>query len=357
MRIIHVINNAGLDQGGAERLARSLHSQLLDAKHESVLISLESCDLVGVEKAKSLGFANCRDPRVFFRLLELLRKLPTDDTVIHAHLFPSIFYVSILRQLGLINSESVMTEHNTWNRRRASIFGRFLDRIIYRGYTKIAAISEEAKSALSETRPETTVRTDVVTNGARLIFDSMPLRKEVEHWRILSVGRLVEQKNYGVALKALSLLKNHAWIYTVAGSGKMEASLKALSTSLGIEARVRFLGHVEDIEPLLEKSDIFFMPSSWEGFGLSAVEAMNAGLPVVASDVPGLGELVGSTGAKTLPPTDPLAFANYIEFLFENPLVRRDLAAKGYALAPQFSEEAMFNRYLSFWRSLVPKGD
>ena len=355
MRIIHVINNAGLNQGGAERLTRSLHAQLLNSAHESVLISLESCDLVGVEKAKSLGFASCRDPRIFFRLFKLLRKIQTDDTVIHAHLFPSILYISILKQFGLINSRAVMTEHNTWNRRRASVVGRFLDRIIYRGFLKIVAISEEAKSALSTIRPETTVRTEVVTNGARLMFDSMPSRKDEEYWRILSVGRLVEQKNYGVALEALSLLRKHAWVYTVAGAGEMEASLKALSTSLGIESRVRFLGHVEDIETLLEESDIFFMPSSWEGFGLSAVEAMNSGLPVVASDVPGLGDLVALTGAKTMPPADPLAFANYMEFLFENPSVRRDLASMGHAVAQQFSEEAMFARYLSFWCSLVSK--
>ena len=68
-----------------------------------------------------------------------------------------------------------------------------------------------------------------------------------------------------------------------------------LEKSLGLEGKVRFLGHVDDVRGLLKKADIFLIPSRWEGFGLAAVEAMNAGLPVIASDVAGLREIVGRT--------------------------------------------------------------
>lgn len=137
MRVIQVINHAGLDRGGAERLARGLHEDLCAAGCDARLIALENCDLNGTQDATSLGFGSPGDPRVLMTLMRRLRIDQRSGDVIHAHLFPSTLYVSALKKAGLLRAPCSMTEHSTWNRRRAHPVLRRLDRLIYAGFSKL----------------------------------------------------------------------------------------------------------------------------------------------------------------------------------------------------------------------------
>jgi glycosyltransferase involved in cell wall biosynthesis len=97
---------------------------------------------------------------------------------------------------------------------------------------------------------------------------------------------------------------------------------------------VRFLGDLahEDVPAALQRMDIFAMPSTWEGFGVSAVEASAMQLPVVASNIHGIPDVVvdGETGLL-VPPRDPAALANALERLAGNPELRRRMGAAGRA--------------------------
>ena len=137
----------------------------------------------------------------------------------------------------------------------------------------------------------------MISNGCELFFDAPPERAhDPVTPTILSIGRLTGAKNHEAALQALAGLTDRDFRYVLLGDGEERERLIALAAELGLSDRVTFAGHRSDIRPYLLDADMFLLPSLWEGFGLAAVEAMNAGLPVIASDVPGLSEVVGPQG-------------------------------------------------------------
>lgn len=109
--------------------------------------------------------------------------------------------------------------------------------------------------------------------------------------RLLAVGALRKVKNHGLALEALALLSPEYHL-DIAGAGPERADLAREAQRLGIEHRVSFLGHVEDVDALFEKADVLVQPSLAETFSMSVLEAARSDVPVVVLDVPALDEVV-----------------------------------------------------------------
>lgn len=129
----------------------------------------------------------------------------------------------------------------------------------------------------------------------------------------------------------------------IAGEGPQQPELEREAQRLGLAGHVQFLGWRSDLPALLPQWDIFVMPSLEEGFGVAALEAMAAGLPIVASAVGGIPELVqdGRTG-WLVPPADPAALAQRLRELLHNPEQRRVMGAAGRARARErFSTDRM----------------
>jgi len=115
-----------------------------------------------------------------------------------------------------------------------------------------------------------------------------------------------------------------------AGEGRLEADLKDYAKAAGIEQNVRFLGYRRDIPDLLGLTDLVIMPSLRESFGIVALEAMAMKVPVVASRIGGLEEVVEHEKTGLLvPPGDAAALAEAILRLAENPEMRRDMGEAG----------------------------
>jgi glycosyltransferase involved in cell wall biosynthesis len=114
----------------------------------------------------------------------------------------------------------------------------------------------------------------------------------------LAVGRLVEQKDYPNLFAALTTLENEEFTVLIAGSGPLEAKLKAECMRLGLDSRVRFLGAREDIRDLYNAADAYVMSSEFEGFSIALLEAACTELPIVATDAGGNREIVqdGTSG-------------------------------------------------------------
>ena len=116
-----------------------------------------------------------------------------------------------------------------------------------------------------------------------------------------------------------------------------------------------FEGHRADVRPYLAAADVLLLPSLWEGFGLAAVEALNAGLPVVASDVPGLREVVGPTGdcGILVNPESASSIADALARLLNSPEARIDMGRRGFERARQFDKAEMTKAYVSLYRQLA----
>ena len=133
---------------------------------------------------------------------------------------------------------------------------------------------------------------------------------------LLSIGELSTRKNHILALKALAALKMRQWTYWIAGSGDLENELKQQVQELGIADRVCFLGYRRDIGELCSKADVFLFPSLQEGLPVALMEAMAAGLPVVASDIRGNRDLiVHGKGGLLVEPHDVAGFTRAISEL------------------------------------------
>lgn len=355
MKVVQVINHCGLDRGGAERLVRQLHIDLLSEGIDSHLIALEECNVAGVANSHSLGFKSPRDPRVLPSLAAALRTFAEASDLIHTHLFPSSAYISILKRCGWIRVPCVFTEHNTWNKRRENQLFRTLDRFVYPGFEKVFAISKGTEHELVRSYPNVRGRTQIIQNGSNLRYTDFRKRNPHDKIQILSIGSLTHRKNYDTALLALSKLKDVEFHYTILGEGPERSRLLGLVGELGIGPKVTFAGHVEILEPWLESSDIFLMPSRWEGFGLAAVEAMNAGLPVVASDVPGLREVTGEDGvcALLVSPDDIEGIGSAIRQVSNSGEDRLRMGKAGFIRSAEFSRSRMTENYVDAYRQVI----
>lgn len=225
----------------------------------------------------------------------------------------------------------------------------------YSRYDWIACISHGTRDALAAWLPQLSSSLAVVPNGSVPVFDNHIKRENEGCLNIISVGRLEYPKNYGNILEALSFLKDLNWSYTIAGEGAEASVLKKKSKDLDLAGRVHFAGYVENVSDLLKASDLFLIPSRWEGFGLAAVEAMNASLPIVASEVDGLREVVGENGecGVLVDPQSPSSIADGTQGMLLDKVRRHRCGEKAFCRSHEFSADRMVDDYGKLYKTLV----
>lgn len=171
------------------------------------------------------------------------------------------------------------------------------------------------------------------------------------------VCRIVEQKGIAYALCAFQRIHDnfpHARLVIV-GDGELMRRLKIKSCELGIYERIHWLGWRSDAADLIAAFDILLLPSLWEGFGLVLLEAMSRRVPVIASNVSAIPEVVvdGQTGILTAPRDVP-ALANAMSRLLNDRALRQHMGLLGAArLEEHFSIERMVNGTLAVYRKCL----
>jgi glycosyltransferase involved in cell wall biosynthesis len=150
----------------------------------------------------------------------------------------------------------------------------------------------------------------------------------------LCLARLSPEKDVGNFLEAAALLPEAGARFLVAGDGPLLPTLRHQIAFLGLEGRATLLGRRDGVPTLLAAADLLCLPSREEGLSLAALEAMAAGLPLVATRVGGLPEAVedGKTGLL-VPPRDPSALAGALARLLTDPARARAMGAAGRARA------------------------
>jgi glycosyltransferase involved in cell wall biosynthesis len=175
-----------------------------------------------------------------------------------------------------------------------------------------------------------------------------------------TAGRLVPMKGLAHLIRALALVRERvpAARLEIAGTGPEQTALETEARALGVLDAVTFLGWRDDLPRVYRNWDVFVQSSIIEPFGMAALEAMAAGLPVVATAVGGLPELIedGRTG-RLVPPTDAGLLADCIVELLQNPEQRKTLGAAGRARARnKFSAQAMAAAVSRLYDGLLAAG-
>lgn len=362
LRILHILPK--LTVAGAEKMAASLMVSLARS-HDMAAISLYGRANSTIEAAldeagipvwyldKRSGF----DPAMFRAINKVIVSFQPD--VVHSHLsvlryaMPSL----ILRNVPLaIHTVHNMAEHE------ADRIGRMINKIAFKHKVVPVGISEVVGRSIEKTYGEPC--RVMIPNGIPVEkYGHSPALRCL--WRAKEalpedavvftfVGRLETQKNPMLLVEAFRRVTDPRSHLVFIGCGTLLRQLEKAVSLYGLEKRVHFLGERMDIADALASADVFVLGSDWEGNPLSVMEAMAAGLPVIATRVGGVPELVENAGIL-IRPGDAGGFAGAMEYLLNNPQARADISRSARARAvARFRVEQMVEAYEALYRSGLP---
>lgn len=348
MRVLHVITS--LEIGGAQRLL----ADLLPLQASTSSVSLLVYERVHNDFEKTLEQTginiiclnehNFHNPRIIFHL----RRIFKDYDLIHAHLFPTIYWASMATR-GL-NVKLVYTEHSTSNSRRNKWYFRPIERFMYARYDKIISISQQTQDALTSWLGQHDERFVVINNGVDTEkFTSVKV--PVVPKSLIMVSRFASSKDQETVIRAMEHIDNDATLRLV-GDGENRHYCEALAKDLGVSDRVQFLGSRSDIPELVASSYIGIQSSNWEGFGLTAVEIMACGKPVIATDVDGLKQVVEGAG-EVFTCGNAKELAARVNYLLNDDAYYKILVARCVKRAQDFDIGIMSEKYVNLYRKLL----
>lgn len=353
------------EPGGAENLVVMLGESLRDMGFAPVIACMES------------GWMTARAAEAGLPVVVLPQKPGLDPTwglrfgrwlrheriqLFHSHEFAmNVYGGAAARLVGVPTLATIHGRHWVGEARRRVIAYRVLRRLGMR----IVAVAHDLASFLSERLSIPIDQIDVVRNGIPLP-EPIPPSERPDRRRaareglglpctgpiLVSVGSLFPVKDHANLLRAAAQLPEvHV---AIAGEGGEESRLRELAAALEIRARVHFLGLRDDVNEVLLAGDVFVLPSRSEGLPLALLEAMAIGLPVVATRVGGVSEVVedGQSGFL-VPPANPSALAAAVRSAFNSP----DRCASMAQLAEsrvraEYSIDRMVEQYLALYAAL-----
>ncbi|MEZ5543299.1 MAG: glycosyltransferase family 4 protein [Pseudomonadota bacterium] len=297
------------------------------------------------------------DPRQVFRLRAVLTASPTD--VIHVHGYKATVLTSLCgHSCGIV---TVKTEHGMIE----PLQDRMIDALKARLYSgldlwatrrscaTVCYVTNDLHKHLMNQHGG--IRQHVVYNGIEPLSPeryTRPTEFDTGHYHIVIAGRVDVVKGIAHAVKAIAHPSTPKAVrLNIIGDGPLTDYLKALSDKLGVASQVRFLGFKSDVYRYLAHADTLLLPSLHEGLPYILLEAMSLGLPIIASRVGGLAEILehGRT-ALLVPPENPDAIADAIATLHANPEVARALGnAAALEQRQHFDLAAMGARYMEIY--------
>jgi glycosyltransferase involved in cell wall biosynthesis len=269
--------------------------------------------------------------------------------IVHTFLLTASLYGRLAAMLARVPIV-IGTEQNIYARKRPS--HAFAERLLMAGTDRVVVAADAVRDFYLRQVHADPAKIEVIHNAVDWSqLQTTRSRAEIraslgidaEAPVAITVGRLTEQKGHTHLLDAIAGSPALARVHLlVAGDGELREPLADQAEKLGLARRVHFLGVRRDVGNLLAASDLFVLPSLWEGLPLALVLAMGAGLPVVATRVAGVPEVVddGRTG-MLVAPGDAAALADVVTRLLAEPEKARQIgSAARAAVLPRFGIEA-----------------
>jgi glycosyltransferase involved in cell wall biosynthesis len=341
--VLHVINN--LNVSGATTLLLDVAASVRPGPGELTVCTLEPenpmagalCETGArvISPERKLGVASAT--RWLRRIIEQER-----PKIVHTHLLPAT--QAGLAAAKLEGRPAVTTVHFTFDCLRANVLLRQANRVSYRFYDRIFAVSHAVRQSILDHCAVGEDRVVVIRSGVDLARVTLSAEARSRARRKLglpaddlvvgSVGRMDAAKGFHLLVAAMALLHRtfSATRLILVGDGPERERLEQQASDVGIGDAVVFAGEQKDPKAFAAAFDIFVLPSLSEGLGLSIIEAMGAGLPVIGSTAGGIPEVVSDeTSGLLFQAGDIGALARCLERLVRSPALRRRLAVRGQA--------------------------
>jgi glycosyltransferase involved in cell wall biosynthesis len=274
-----------------------------------------------------------------------------DYDIIHSHLFPANFIAALNHRKS--KAKYVMTEHSIWNRRRSFSLLKYIDKLVYRRFDKIACVSNAVQRKLLKWVPEIKDKSIVIYNGVQILPIIENPQKEVD---VLCVGNLNRYaKGIDILLESLKLAEEFINCVYIAGDGNIKRAFQQMANDMGLREKVHFLGTVNNVRDLMQQSKVFVLPSRWEGLPMALLEAMEACMPIIATSVGGIPEAItGHKNGILVPPEKPRELAAAIVSLLQSPELARILGMNArQTVLSQFSIEAHTYSHIHLYEMLL----
>lgn len=360
MKIAYIITRSD-EIGGAHIHVRDLAIWMKGKGHETHVFVGGSgvyCDLLQSHGVSFTSLKNLKRPisplndlKAVFELASLLDAYKPDLVSIHSAKAGLIGRLACKK----LNLNCIFTAHG-WSFADGVRFPmrgiyRALERMLSRLNKKIITVCETDRQLAINKSVCSSEVIKTVHNGMPDINQTLLANPVNSITNLVMIARFESQKDHHSLISALATLKHLSWKLDLIGEGDLQQNILTLVEKEGLSDRVSFLGRRWDIAEILSKSDIFILTTFWEGFPRSIIEAMRAGLPVIATNVAGIPESVseGETG-YLVEPADIPAIAERLSELISNPDLRVTMGQNARdKYVNNFTFESMANKTLSIY--------
>lgn len=369
MKILHVITT--IDVGGAEVQLLALATRQVETGNTVTVIPVKgkselapNFSSVGVEIILSMVDQNPIEQYLW------LRKFVTENEfdIIHGHL-PRAQILTVYASRD--HKKVVLSRHDAMP--FISKFPIWLSNVIWKTVKKRSRSTIVISGAIcremmgrGEIKKESEV--NLIHYGIPTSFSASSLT-QTDFWPTAiskvdedlfifgTVSRFVQEKNLQILLKAFALVRkqNVSSILMIVGYGPLESQLRLLAKELMIDEHVYFVGKQENVYDFLRKMDAFILPSTTEGFGLVLLEAMSANLPIIASEVDAIPEVLGENGGLLFQPDD-LDELVRLMLLVTNPSINQSLRAASSDRVKVFSIEKSEQKIMMVYKGTEREG-
>ena len=347
--ILHISRT--MDIGGAERIVYQLSSDLkdeFDSVHVASTGGLWESELAsqGIQHHKILDI-DSKNPVTVLKLLFSIHQIIKQKgiTIVHTHHRMAAFYIRLLKFV-YPKLTHVYTAHNV-----------FKDKLpLYRFALKNAksvAVGEAVNNNLKE---------DVGITDSKVIYNGVILKKtdnqvddivDYGGTKLGCIARLSEQKGLTYLIEAMSLLTVKNIRLFIVGDGELRNELENKVEELDLQDSVTFLGYRKDIVECINSFDFLVSSSLFEGLALNVIETFMNGKTMVATNIPGINEVVNAENGILVPVKDANAMAKAIEKMATDPRLREKLAnqaKKDYE--NKFSYPLFLENYRALYREI-----
>ena len=343
--------------GGAEIMCENLTYALQKQGHEVVVVSLyaertpisERMEQSGVKILyldKKLGL----DLTMVPKLAKIMKQERPE--VVHTHLDVIKYAVAAAKLSGI--RRCVHTVHSVAHKEAEGRIQKLVNSIYYKfGWSVPIALSAEVQDTIIDFYGLKKENVPVIYNGVDLtkcmVKESYALHAPV---KILHIGRFDTPKNHGGLLRAF---KNLLEVYPdcqleLVGDGDLRPQIERQIDELNLQNQVVLHGMQSNVYPYLQEADLFVLPSTYEGNPMTIIEAMGTGLPIVATMVGGIPDMVRDGETALLVPCEEEAIQKACERLIADQTMRETLAAKAKLDSVRFSAAFMAAQYCNVYR-------
>lgn len=351
LQIIPMFKLAGAETM-CENLCKALRNQGCDVvavslytEHTPITDRLENAGIKVVYLGKKKGF----DFSTFVKLYQLMKKERPE--VVHTHIYAARYALPVAAFCGI--PKKIHTVHNIAQQEQAKA-GKIVNKFMFKHCGVVpVALSEEVKKTVEEVYELPAEQIPVIFNGVDL--SNCKVKEDYtkkDEFKIVHIGRFMDVKNHAMILKTFAMFsKRHmdAKLQLI-GEGELRKDMVHLAQELGVENSVEFVGLQSNVYPWLHNADIFILPSKFEGMPMTLIEAMGTGLPIIASAVGGVPDmLTDGESAMLIKPESEQLLAS-LEMIYHDESIRRVLGQKALQRSLAFSSETMAQRYIEIYR-------